>query len=122
MVAPDAIVVAFQTHDLLDAFRRDWSTLDSHLTLRVDGGPSQSDWTMQAVADLAAVTLRRPETLESTALGVASLAGYGVGLYPALTDEAGSPRMFEPKLSLAIRDQRLSSWHRAIRATLEFGQ
>ena len=43
--------VCFQTRDLLDAMRQDWSAA-ADTVLRVDGGMVASDWTMQRLADI----------------------------------------------------------------------
>ncbi|HEX5777931.1 MAG TPA: glycerol kinase GlpK, partial [Xanthobacteraceae bacterium] len=60
--------VCYQTHDLLDAMRRDWTTSASTV-LRVDGGMVASDWTMQRLADILNAPVDRPVSLETTALG-----------------------------------------------------
>ena len=49
--------------------------------LRVDGGASANDWLLQFQADLLGVPVVRPQTLETTALGVAYLAGLAVGFW-----------------------------------------
>jgi glycerol kinase len=114
--------VAFQTHDLLDAFKRDWNLPNTRLTLRVDGGLSQSDWTMQAVADITNIPIARPQILESTALGVASLAGHASGLYSSLgSEDGGGDRNFSPDMPEASRQPLISGWHRAVQATIAFG-
>src|SRR5690606_21703385 len=66
--------VCYQTHDLLDAMRRDW-TASANTVLRVDGGMVGSDWTMQRLADILDAPVDRPVLLETTALGAAWLAG-----------------------------------------------
>ena len=71
--------VAYQTRDLLQVMRPDDGDRQS---LRVDGGMSASDWTMQSVADLVDVPVDRPAVRETTALGAAYLAGWQSGLYP----------------------------------------
>ena len=67
--------VAFQTHDLLEAMRRDWPGGGGETVLRVDGGMVASDWTMQRLADILDAPVDRPVILETTALGAAWLAG-----------------------------------------------
>ena len=53
--------VAYQTQDLYEAMRADWED-DSHhtVTLRVDGGMSASDWTMQSLSDILGAAVDRP--------------------------------------------------------------
>ena len=72
--------VAFQTADLMDAMHLDAG--ERTAVLRVDGGMSASDWTMQCVADMLDRPVERPPVLETTALGAAYLAGLDAGLCP----------------------------------------
>ena len=112
--------VAFQTHDLLVAMRRDWAD-GAGTVLRVDGGMVASDWTMQSLADLLDAPVDRPVVMETTALGAAWLAGYGAGVWP---DQAGfsamwqRQRRFEPTMQASARAEKLKSWQRAVSATL----
>src|SRR5690606_39401428 len=54
----------------------------STIVLRVDGGMTASDWTMQRLADLLDAPVDRPMIQETTALGAAYLAGLNAGVYP----------------------------------------
>ena len=47
----------------------------ANIVLRVDGGMTASDWTMQRLADLLDAPVDRPMIQETTALGAAYLAG-----------------------------------------------
>ena len=49
--------------------------------LRVDGGAVGNAWLMQFQADILGVPVVVPEITETTALGAASVAGVGVGLW-----------------------------------------
>ena len=92
--------VCFQTRDLLQAMRQDWSTA-ADTVLRVDGGMVASDWTMQRLADILDSPVDRPVVLETTALGAAWLAGCGQGVWPDQEGFAGSWRLdrrFEPAM------------------------
>ena len=66
--------VGFQTRDLLEAIGADLPHNQTRI-LRVDGGMSASDYTMQFLANICELTVERPKTLETTAIGVAWLAG-----------------------------------------------
>jgi glycerol kinase len=113
--------VCFQTHDLIEAMRRDWAGGGSETVLRVDGGMVASDWTMQRLADILNAPVDRPETLETTALGAAWLAGRTAGVWP---DEAGfsatwrRDRRFEPSMEAEVRAAKLKAWAGAVRRTL----
>ena len=112
--------VCFQTRDLLDAMSRDWGGTQQTI-LRVDGGMAASDWTMQRLADTLGVPIDRPVIAETTALGAAYLAGYGVGVCPAPGEVAtrwALDRRFLPEEDAPSRDRRYGAWTDAVRRTL----
>src|ERR1700755_1243121 len=82
--------VCYQTYDLREAMRADWPGGTAANVLRVDGGMTASDWTMQRLADLLDAPVDRPVIQETTALGAAYLAGLQGGVYP-------QPSKFTPK-------------------------
>ena len=113
--------VAFQTHDLLVAMRRDWKAGGAKTVLRVDGGMVASDWTMQRLADLLDAPVDRPTILETTALGAAWLAGSRAGVWPDAKRFAASwalDRRFEPAMDAATRKRKLAGWADAVGRTL----
>jgi len=112
--------VSYQTRDLLDAMRKDWSGAQDTV-LRVDGGMVASDWTMQFLADILDAPVDRPEILETTALGAAWLAGMKAGVWPDAATFAARwkcERRFEPAMDAATRAKKLSGWNLAVRRTL----
>jgi len=112
--------VGFQTRDLWQAMTADWPGAGGG-TVRVDGGMSASDWTMQFLSDILGVPVDRPKVLETTALGVAWMAGMKAGVYP---DAAGFAetwaldRTFAPAMSGDRRDRRYAGWQDAVSRTL----
>jgi glycerol kinase len=113
--------VGYQTRDLLDAMTADWQATGAQPTLRVDGGMTASDWAMQFLADITGAPVDRPKLLETTALGVAWLAGMRAGLYPDRDGFAARwalDRTFAPKMDAGTRDARYAGWKRAVAATL----
>ena len=113
--------VGFQTRDLLEAMRADW-TAAAEGELRVDGGMTASDWTMQFLADILGAPVDRPVVRETTALGAAYLAGLQAGLCPAPADFSRSwalDRRFEPAMAQADRDEAYARWRRAVQATMQ---
>jgi glycerol kinase len=113
--------VSYQTRDLLDAMRKDWKSGAKHMVLRVDGGMVASDWTMQFLADILDAPVDRPTILETTALGVAWLAGSHVGVWPKAADFAKGwalDRRFVPEMDGATRKRKLKGWDVAVRRTL----
>jgi len=116
--------VGFQTRDLLEAMHADWpasSDVGAEGILRVDGGMSASDWAMQFLADIIGAPVDRPKVLETTALGVAWLAGMRAGIYPAQVEFAATwalERQFTPAMSAVDKDRRYAGWKDAIRRTM----
>ena len=53
--------VCYQTYDLREAMRADWPGEKAANVLRVDGGMTASDWTMQRLADLLDAPVDRPD-------------------------------------------------------------
>ncbi len=115
--------VGYQTRDLLDAMRADWSNDVADSVLRVDGGMSASDWAMQFLSDIIDAPVDRPKTLETTALGVAWLAGMKMGAMPGQEEFAKQwalDRQFQPRMSAPTRNAKYGNWKRAVQATLEY--
>ena len=114
--------VCFQTADLLTAMRADWpQAQDALKTLRVDGGMTASDWTMQRLADLTGCVVDRPRIRETTSLGAAYLAGLYCGFFP----EPGRfatlwqcERRFMPQMDVVTREDKLAVWAAAVRRLL----
>jgi len=114
--------VCYQTHDLWAAMRADWPEAAAASTvLRVDGGMTVSDWTMQRLADLLDAPVDRPMIQETTALGAAYLAGLAAGVYPEpqkFADNWRLERRFKPAMSAATRERKLKGWARAVKGVL----
>lgn len=117
--------VCYQTHDLIEAMKKDWQSASGNkrpkTVLRVDGGMSASDWTMQALADILAAPVDRPKMLETTVLGAAFLAASRAGLWPNQKGFAkgwARQKRFTPKMKPAIRDKKLKGWREAVKRTL----
>ncbi|MEO0783844.1 MAG: glycerol kinase GlpK, partial [Pseudomonadota bacterium] len=110
--------VGFQTRDLMEAMRADWAS-DSDQTLRVDGGMSASDWTMQFLADIIGAPVDRPHVLETTAMGAAWLAGMRADIYPGLDEFSkgwARDQRFDPVMKDETRERRYTAWKRAVAA------
>jgi glycerol kinase len=111
--------VAYQTRDLMVAMEADGGAGRRAFTsLRVDGGMAANDWLMQFLADQLGLTVQRPATVETTALGAAYLAGLGAGIYASTGDIARrwrSERAFEPKMPRRDREALYAGWRAAVR-------
>jgi glycerol kinase len=114
--------VCYQTFDLWAAMRADWpDAAGASIVLRVDGGMTASDWTMQRLADLLDAPVDRPMIQETTALGAAYLAGLRAGVYPEPSKFADNWRLehrFKPNMSEATRTRKLAGWASAVKGLL----
>ena len=114
--------VGYQTRDLLDAMRADWpGAAEAGTVLRVDGGMSASNFTMQFLADILDAAIDRPVVMETTALGAAYLAGFAAGLCPDPEGFAKTwklERRFEPGMAAATRQRKWAGWRDAMARTL----
>jgi len=117
--------VGYQTRDLVEAMHADWTASHAATTvLRVDGGMTASEETMQFLADILAAPVDRPVVMETTALGAAYLAGRAAGLCPDLDGFAAQwhlDRRFEPQMDAATREKKYAGWKDAVRRTLSAG-
>jgi len=114
--------VGYQTRDLLEAMLADYDGETG--TVRVDGGMTASDWTMQFLADIVGPPVDRPQVLETTALGVAWIAGNRAGIYPDRDGFAATwalDRTFSPQMEEAARATRYDGWKDAVKRTLSDG-
>lgn len=115
--------VAYQTRDLLEAMYADCpnsAELGNNI-LRVDGGMSASNWTIQFLADILGTSVDRPQILETTALGVAWLAGMQAGFYPNQDEFAKKwalEKRFEGQIDDLSRDKLYAGWKDAVQRTL----
>ncbi len=112
--------VCYQTRDLLEAMQKDWGS-SNETVLRVDGGMTASDWTMQMLADTLNAPVDRPKVLETTAVGAAYLAGLYAGLLPApeiFAKRWKRDKRFVPKMKADLREKKYAGWKDAIRKVL----
>jgi len=117
--------VAYQTKDLLNAMNEDLINFDESLKnktiLRVDGGMSSSDYTMQFLSNILNATIDRPHILETTALGAAWLAGMKSGFYPSKEEFSKNwilEHRFEPDMNEGRRESLYSGWKDSVKRTL----
>jgi glycerol kinase len=116
--------IAYQTVDAVRAMEE--ASGDRVDELRADGGTVENAWLMQFQADVLGVPVVVPETIETTALGAAWLAGIAVGTWSE-ADVRGLWRVaarYEPRMSVDERETLLAGWRSALaraRSTGEFG-
>ncbi len=113
--------IGYQTRDLLAAMLADYGERTEDLVIRVDGGMSASDWTMQFLADMLDLDVERPAYKETTAMGAAYLAGLDAGLLPEPEVFAGNwsaDRRFRPSIEADERKRKYRGWRHAVRLAM----
>ena len=111
--------IAYQTMDVLKAMEADSGIQVKEL--RVDGGASGNDLLMQFQSDLLNTIVARPTITETTALGVAFLAGLAVGFWKSTDDlqlQWKLEREFLPQITDEQRIEFVSGWQKAVKASL----
>ncbi len=112
--------MAFSTKDVLDAMTADARVRLAEL--RVDGGAAANDFLMQFQADLLGRAVRRPDLLETTALGAAGLAGLAAGVWRRPEDFLAGREFtrFAPGRGAAAVRARMTEWRRAVATALHW--
>ena len=108
--------MAFGTQEVIEAMEADSGT--SMTELRVDGGAAKNDWLLKFQAGLLGVPVRRSAMVETTALGVAGLAGLSVGVWGDSEEflaARGDTEIFESEISNGLRVRLKNGWARAVR-------
>lgn len=111
--------IAYQTYDVLKAMEEDAGVSISDL--KVDGGASANDFLLQFQSDILESNVRRPECIETTALGAAYLAGLAVGFYSGeeeIKKNWKEGKEFVCNMSDEKRDNLLKGWKRAVKCAL----
>ncbi|WP_440618166.1 glycerol kinase GlpK [Candidatus Pelagibacter sp. HIMB1493] len=110
--------VGYQSFDLFDSMNKDG--LKPRI-VKVDGGMVANNWFTQFLADIINLKVVRPKILETTALGVALLAGLQIGEYKTLNQIKNmwkKDRVFSPNIKKTLRNELLAGWKLAIKKTL----
>ncbi|MGN0232721.1 MAG: glycerol kinase GlpK [Muribaculaceae bacterium] len=111
--------IAFQTYDIAQAMANDLGK--PLVELKVDGGASRNALLMQRQADLLGIKVIRPITTETTAEGVAFMAGLAVGYWSNL-DEIKNLWLkdveFTPSSDAESIERDKKGWKNAINRTL----
>lgn len=115
--------LAYQTYDLLEAMEQDSGITIQNL--KADGGASANNFLLQFQADIMKAAVVRPQCIETTALGVAYLAGIATGYWKDREEIKGKwkiDRDFYPQLLEEKREKLIKGWKRAIRCALAWAQ
>ncbi len=111
--------MAFQVRDMTDAM----AAASAHplSALRADGGAAAMDLLLSLQAEQSRMPVARPASLESTALGAATVAGLAEGVWASLAELAGlwqADTVFEPELPAELADALHAGWRRAVEKSM----
>ncbi|MGN0384229.1 MAG: glycerol kinase GlpK [Eubacterium sp.] len=107
--------MAYQTYDVLEAMKND-SGIELK-ELNVDGGASANNFLMQFQADILSCIVRRPDVIETTALGAAYLAGLATGYWKSTEDiiqHRKGCKIFTPLIDENKLNNQIEGWHNAV--------
>ena len=108
--------IAFQARDVIDTMKTEAGI--EIPVLRVDGGGSLNNLTMQFQADILGIPIQRSAIEETTALGAAYLAGLAVGVWqdlPEIEKKWAGSAVYEPRMSADQRESLYGTWKQAVR-------
>ncbi|WP_138380544.1 glycerol kinase GlpK [Luteithermobacter gelatinilyticus] len=111
--------VAYQSHDLMTAMRRDGAAAPT--ALRIDGGMSVNNWFCAFVADILDLPVEVPRHHETTALGAAYLAGLAAGEWSGVQEISRcwtARKQYQPRMEPEMRQALLAGWRQAVVRTL----
>jgi len=112
--------LAYQTRDVLSAMQNDSGIILNKL--QVDGGACANNLLMQFQADILGTKVERPETIESTAMGAAYLAGLACGMWN-IEDIQNNRRIdkeFSPSMKQERREKYYSGWQKAVKRSMNW--
>ena len=113
--------VAYQSKDVIAAMEEDLN--DQIRDLKADGGATHNRFLMQFQSDILGVEVHVPRVTETTALGVAYLAGLATGVYRDLEEieqHCSMHHSYHPELSSECREEWYAGWKKAIEAVRYF--
>ena len=113
--------LAYQTNDLFSSMQEEAGIAIK--SLKVDGGACANDFLMQFQADISDTVIRRPECIETTALGAAYLAGLASGFWESkdeIRENWQCQREFLPAIDKEKREELLRGWRRAVRCAISW--
>ncbi len=108
--------ISFQSAEVISSMATDLGRAIPHL--RVDGGACANNLLMQHQADILGAPVHRGQTIETTALGAAFLAGLAVGFWKDREDLRSVWRLdrtFEPTWDEHRRAVEMQEWLKAIK-------
>lgn len=113
--------IAYQVKDVIGLMEKE-AKIQLH-NLKVDGGACENDYLMQFQSNILPATIYRPKIIESTALGVAYMAGLASGYFKSveeITKLHQIERVFTNKMNEKKRQELYQKWLTAVKAARMF--
>lgn len=108
--------LCYQTNDVLKAMEADSGIRLA--ALKADGGASANNYIMQTQADIIGAPVKRPQCIETTAMGAAYLAGLAAGYWADKEEVVKNwaiDRTFEPDICEEKRKEMIAGWKKAVK-------
>ena len=113
--------IAFQSKDVFDVMEKESNI--KLKSLQVDGGASNSNYLMQFQSDILQINIEKPCCTESTALGVAFMAGYKskfFGSFESMSKMRCIAKLFKPSIDKKSAQNACKKWELAVKSARTF--
>lgn len=113
--------IAFQSKDVFDVMEKESNI--KLKSLQVDGGASNSNYLMQFQSDILQINIEKPCCTESTALGVAFMAGYKTKFFANFESIAKMrciAKSFLPQIDAKSAQNACKCWESAVKSARTF--
>ena len=113
--------IAYQCKDVFEVMKNE--THHELKNLKVDGGATKNKFLMQFQSDILHTEIKLPMCLETTALGVAYLAGLASGFYKDIEEIRSIhsyQAIYKPEMDKKTVEEKYSGWKLAVEATRQF--
>ena len=113
--------IAYQTKDLMETMEKESKSKIKNL--KADGGASGNNFLMQFQSDICNIKVSRPIITETTALGVAYLAGLAVGFWKDKEELSSSwfqGKSYSPNMKEEEREKLYNKWKKAVERAKEW--
>ena len=109
--------ICFQVNEVIETMKKDSG--ESIAELRVDGGAASNNLMLQFQSDISEIDLLRSTNVETTALGVAYMAGLAVGLWKIeeLQEKWHVEKIFKPSINKEETERLKTRWLKAVERT-----
>jgi len=104
--------IAYQTYDLINCMEK--NSGKKIIDMRIDGGMAKNINFIKFLSNILQINIIRSQNIETTALGVAYLAGLFSGIIKKTSDiekQWEYKDIFKPKISKKLRKNLLEEWH-----------